>query len=172
MVARVNSAPKPEIYPSCDMLHTAAAIGDVEKARIGVVSCTQHYKILWECSALEALQPVPMLLIVWELPITVPAGTGARIINWRQLQVKSLLSHGVDVNAASRFGMTALHIAAMMDQAAVVTELMESAAHVDKTATDGSTPLHIACQENSTDAVAALLRHVASCIVLVVSEAM
>lgn len=113
-----------------------------------------------------------MLLIVWALPVTPRTGTGARCISWRQLQVESLLSHGVDVNAASRYGMTALHIAAMMDQAAVVTQLIESAAHVDKTATDGSTPLHIACQENSTDAVAALLRHAVFCIVFIVLEAM
>lgn len=72
--------------------------------------------------------------------------------------MQSLLSHGVDANAASTFGMTALHIAAMVGQAAVVPLLIESGAQIDKRAKDGSTPLHIACQENNADVVAILLR--------------
>lgn len=71
-----------------------------------------------------------------------------------------MIMHGVDANIASKFGMTALHVAAMMDQPAVISVLLEAGAHVDTRAEDGSTPLHTACQESSSNAAAALLRHV------------
>eukprot|EP00892_Ulva_mutabilis_P007671 jgi/Ulvmu1/5276/UM022_0070.1 len=76
------------------------------------------------------------------------------------LQVEELISRGVDANIASSFGMTALHVAAMMDQPTVISVLLEAGAHLDKRAQDGSTSLHIACQENSIGAAAILLRNV------------
>lgn len=72
--------------------------------------------------------------------------------------VRDLLRHGADVNAAQGDGMTALHWAAVHDDAAQARMLIYAGARLEAVTRDGNyTPLHLAARSGSADAVRALL---------------
>ncbi len=72
--------------------------------------------------------------------------------------VRSLLRDGADVNAPRGDGMTALHWAAMNDDAELISVLMYAGAVVEPTTRlGGYTPLHLASRDGRAEAVAALL---------------
>src|SRR5471030_2441868 len=73
--------------------------------------------------------------------------------------VRSLLKQAVDVNAAQGDGMTALHWAAMKDDAELVQTLLFAGANVKATTRIGSyTPLILAARNGSGSVMAALLK--------------
>ena len=72
--------------------------------------------------------------------------------------VRDLVKRGADVNAAQGDGMTALHWAAVRDQAEVVGILAKAGARLEATTRIGAfTPLHVASREGSAAALKALL---------------
>lgn len=71
-------------------------------------------------------------------------------------RVKSLLVQRADVNAAKVDGMTALHCAALNNDAETARLLLEAGANAAATNRYGVTPLWIACQ-NGNDAIVELL---------------
>lgn len=72
--------------------------------------------------------------------------------------VRELLASGVDPDAATGDGMTALHWAAERDQPGVAAVLLEAGAAVDPgTRIGGYTPLHLASRRGNVDMVRALL---------------
>eukprot|EP00752_Nemacystus_decipiens_P005208 g4727.t1 len=74
--------------------------------------------------------------------------------------LRSMIEHGVDVNAADGTGVTATHIAAMCDKAEAINVLAEAGAKMDlKTEEHGFTPLHFAAFTNYPAAVLALSKH-------------
>jgi ankyrin repeat protein len=73
--------------------------------------------------------------------------------------VRSLLKQAADVNAAQGDGMTALHWAAMKDDADLVQTLLFAGANVRATTRIGSyTPLILAAKNGSASAIAPLLK--------------
>jgi uncharacterized protein len=71
--------------------------------------------------------------------------------------VRSLIQQKVDINAASADGMTALHWAAMKDDAVIAQMLIDAHADLDRTTRLGAyTPLYLAAK-NGSAAVAGLL---------------
>src|SRR5438309_6637798 len=72
--------------------------------------------------------------------------------------VRTLLKQAADVNAAQGDGMTALHWAAMKDDADLVQTLLFAGANVRATTRIGSyTPLVLAAKNGSAEAMAPLL---------------
>ena len=76
--------------------------------------------------------------------------------------IRSLLEAGLDPNPVNDFGLTALSVAAAMNQADIVTLLLDAGADPNWTAElehypCRTTPLHWAAYLNHTDVVAALL---------------
>ncbi len=72
--------------------------------------------------------------------------------------VKQLLKQGADVNAAQGDGMTALHWAAMHNDAELARMLMYAGARKDAATRNGTyTPLHLAARNGSAAVVKALL---------------
>ncbi|MGE4066919.1 MAG: ankyrin repeat domain-containing protein [Vicinamibacterales bacterium] len=72
--------------------------------------------------------------------------------------VQALLRDGADVNAPQGDGMTALHWAAMRDNARLVEMLVYAGANLHATTRLGAyTPLHLACDNGATTVVAPLL---------------
>src|SRR3954452_24685683 len=73
--------------------------------------------------------------------------------------VRSLLKQAADVNAAQGDGMTALHWAAMKDDADLVQTLLFAGANVRATTRLGAyTPLVLAARSGSASAIAPLLK--------------
>src|SRR6185436_790385 len=73
--------------------------------------------------------------------------------------VRALLKQAADVNAAQGDGMTALHWAAMKDDAELVQTLLFAGANVRATTRIGSyTPLILAAKSGSSAAIAPLLK--------------
>lgn len=76
--------------------------------------------------------------------------------------LKTLLQHGADVNAASSRGLTALHYAAVRNQAGAIDALVEAGADIEARVHDhggGGTPLHASAVMRCREATRALLRH-------------
>lgn len=72
--------------------------------------------------------------------------------------VRSLLKTGADVNAAQGDGMTALHWAALQDNADMATMLVYAGANLEATTRlGGNTPLHLASRQGNTITIEALL---------------
>jgi len=72
--------------------------------------------------------------------------------------VRSLLKTGADVNAAQGDGMTALHWAALRNNADLATTLAYAGANLEATTRlGGNTPLHLASRQGNTIAIEALL---------------
>ncbi len=72
--------------------------------------------------------------------------------------VRSLLKSGADVNAAQGDGMTALHWAALRDDADMAATLVYAGANLEATTRlGGNTPLHLASRQANTIAIEALL---------------
>jgi len=72
--------------------------------------------------------------------------------------VRALLKHGGDVNAAQGDGMTALHWAAMQDDAELARMLLYAGANMRATTRLGAyTPLHLAAQSGARSAVQKLI---------------
>ncbi len=72
--------------------------------------------------------------------------------------VRSLLRTGADVNAAQGDGMTALHWAALQNNADMATTLVYAGANLEATTRlGGNTPLHLASRQGNTIAIEALL---------------
>ena len=74
--------------------------------------------------------------------------------------LKLLVRHGADVNAASSRGLTALHYAAVRNQAAAIVALAEAGANIEATVDQdggGGTTLHAASVMRCYDAALALL---------------
>src|SRR5690349_21475522 len=77
--------------------------------------------------------------------------------------VKALLKQAADVNAAQGDGMTALHWAAMKNDAELVQTLLYAGANVRATTRIGAyTPLLLAAKSGSADAIALLVKAGAS----------
>lgn len=73
-------------------------------------------------------------------------------------EIRRLLQHGADVNAAQPDGMTALHWAASHDDASLVDMLVSAGARLESTTRNGAyTPLHVASRAGAARAVVALL---------------
>ncbi|CAB1098451.1 unnamed protein product [Ectocarpus sp. CCAP 1310/34] len=70
---------------------------------------------------------------------------------------EAIIEHGVDVNAAVPNGNTALHIAAIEDEADMVLLLCSKGAGKDSINSQGSTPLQMAAGEGNVAATQALL---------------
>lgn len=73
--------------------------------------------------------------------------------------LRAILFHTADVNAADSLGCTALHRAALNNQAGAIDVLVEAGAIIDAPDKAGRTALHSASAEGSSDAVVALLGH-------------
>ena len=58
--------------------------------------------------------------------------------------IEFLLSHGIDINAREERGLTALHLAAMRDDAVILRVLIERGAEIDSQTKTGETALHFA----------------------------
>jgi ankyrin repeat protein len=72
--------------------------------------------------------------------------------------VRTLLTHGEDVNAAQGDGMTALHWAAMAGDSDLVRMLIYAGANIRATTRlGGYMPLHLAAKANRREAIAALI---------------
>ena len=71
--------------------------------------------------------------------------------------VNELLERRADVNAATKKGNTALHIASLAGQYEVVELLVRHQANVDCRSQNGFTPLYMAAQENHVEIVKYLL---------------
>lgn len=72
-------------------------------------------------------------------------------------EARQLIDAGADVNAAQADGMTALHWAALGDDAEVVARLLDSGADANRPTRYGATPLAIACQSGDARVVELLL---------------
>ncbi len=100
-------------------------------------------------------------LVVFLLGI--PASFATDLINATRAgdtqAVDDLIAKGVDLNAATGDGMTALHWAAQKDLREIVESLLAAGAAVDPTTRIGNyTPLHIASDHANGDAVELLLK--------------
>lgn len=76
--------------------------------------------------------------------------------------MRALIRHGADMNAGDSTGVTALHGAALKNQVGAIDALVELGANVDvQGGKDDArwTPLHLASDQGSSEAVCALLRH-------------
>ncbi|KAF8769836.1 Ankyrin-2 like protein [Argiope bruennichi] len=71
--------------------------------------------------------------------------------------VTELLKRGANVNAATKKGNTALHIASLAGQEEVVKVLVQAGANVNAQSQNGFTPLYMAAQENHDSVVSFLL---------------
>ena len=104
-------------------------------------------------SALSALALSAMLHAAPSAPVADAAMQGNRDA------VRSLLKQAADVNAAQGDGMTALHWAAMKDDADLVQTLLYAGANVRATTRIGSyTPLILAAKNGSGSVIAPLLK--------------
>ena len=104
-------------------------------------------------SALSALALTAMLHAAPSAPVADAAMQGNRDA------VRSLLKQAADVNAAQGDGMTALHWAAMKDDADLVQTLLYAGANVRATTRIGSyTPLILAAKNGSGSVIAPLLK--------------
>ena len=73
-------------------------------------------------------------------------------------QLKQLLDQGTDIEEQDRFVGTALHWAALTDNAEVAQALIAAGADVNSVARgDGTTALHVAAPRGSTEVAAALI---------------
>ena len=73
--------------------------------------------------------------------------------------VMALLDGGVDVNATSKDGRTALMLAADDDQKLIARTLLENSAKLESTDADGCTVLHTACTRGYLTLCVLFLRH-------------
>lgn len=76
--------------------------------------------------------------------------------------IRALVRHGADVNACDATGSTALHAAAVKNQEGATDALMELGAKVDVQGGENDarwTPLLLASDQGSSQAVVTLLRH-------------
>jgi ankyrin repeat protein len=104
-------------------------------------------------SALGALALTAMLQAAPSAPVADAAMAGNKDA------VRALLKQAADVNAAQGDGMTALHWAAMKDDADLVQTLLFAGANVRATTRIGSyTPLILAAKSGSSSAIAPLLK--------------
>ncbi|CAF1056744.1 unnamed protein product [Adineta ricciae] len=71
--------------------------------------------------------------------------------------VQELLSRGANVNAATKKGNTALHIASLAGQEEVVKTLIKHNANINCQSQNGFSPLYMAAQENHIEVVKFLL---------------
>lgn len=71
--------------------------------------------------------------------------------------VRELLKRGANVDAATKKGNTALHIASLAGQEEVVKLLVQHGASVNVQSQNGFTPLYMAAQENHDNVVRYLL---------------
>lgn len=71
--------------------------------------------------------------------------------------VRELLTRGANVDAATKKGNTALHIASLAGQEEVVKLLVQHGASVNVQSQNGFTPLYMAAQENHDNVVRYLL---------------
>ncbi|XP_055084963.1 ankyrin-2-like isoform X3 [Periophthalmus magnuspinnatus] len=73
--------------------------------------------------------------------------------------VQELLERGASVDAATKKGNTALHIASLAGQGEVVKTLVKRGADINSQSQNGFTPLYMAAQENHLDVVRYLLEN-------------
>ena len=72
--------------------------------------------------------------------------------------VRALLKDGADVNAAQSAGMTALHWAALHDNAGMAAMLVYAGGNLEATTRlGGNTPLHLASRQGNTEVIETLL---------------
>ena len=103
-----------------------------------------------------ALSSQPATALASGAPVEAPVADAA--MRGDAESVQRLLREGADVNAPRNDGMTALHWAAMNDDADLIGVLMYAGAVVEPTTRlGGYTPLHLASREGRGLAVAALL---------------
>ena len=105
---------------------------------------------------LSALGPLALTALLQAAP-SAPVADAAMAGN--KDAVRTLLKQAADVNAAQGDGMTALHWAAMKDDAELVQTLLFAGANVRATTRIGSyTPLILAAKSGSSSAIAPLLK--------------
>ena len=75
----------------------------------------------------------------------------------REEEVAALLKRGVDVNASTRWGWTALHHAAWSGRTTIVQLLLKNAANKNAKGHDGCSPLHLGAGAGHVPIVSALL---------------
>src|SRR5436190_23984433 len=70
-----------------------------------------------------------------------------------------LLKAGADANAQNRLGVTALYLAAVNGNAAIIRNLLDHGSNANQVEKTGETVLMVAARSGSADAVKALLEH-------------
>lgn len=153
-------------------LHIAAALGHNEVVSIlvqrGAVADTldsKGYSPLHLATESGSLASVNTLLAAPGVDVNLRYGIGGYgVLDLGALHghvpiVQALIQNGADVKFAGFTGVTALHEAAICNQAVVIDVLVEAGGDVDVQTMEGETPLHVACKNRSPEAVLALLRH-------------
>ncbi|MDR1925635.1 MAG: ankyrin repeat domain-containing protein [Planctomycetaceae bacterium] len=71
----------------------------------------------------------------------------------------SLVSHGADVNAVDKNGITPLHIAAFCDNVPILETLLSHGANVNAVCNKGMTPIHYAALFGGVETIETLIEH-------------
>ncbi len=122
--------------------------------------------LLGENWLIQAIQAQRYRTAAVLLALGVPADsrneTGSTFALWEAVKkrnpalVRLLIGSGASANTENVHGMTALHLAAQLDQQQILRYLLQHGAEPGRRSKDGRTPLHFAC---GAEAVTLLLKH-------------